>query len=88
MAALIKAYSDLELHENTLDEKEWFGPQGEKIVFGKSWGVSKEFRRTISSFCKVRVRIERDDGPLRREIGREQDEGKGPDKPLPILWMS
>ncbi|KAK5685773.1 hypothetical protein LTR17_026939 [Elasticomyces elasticus] len=82
----------MELDESYLEDWEWQGEMGELRIFEVNWAklvksktdyvestLDKRFRRTIAVLCRLRTVIERDDGKLRREILKEQDEGKGPD---------
>ncbi|KAK5747542.1 hypothetical protein LTR17_000185 [Elasticomyces elasticus] len=79
------------LDESYLEDWEWQGEMGELRIFDVKWAklvksktdkeptLDKRFRRTIAALCRLRTVIEKDDGKLRREILKEQDEGKGPD---------
>ncbi|KAK4951257.1 hypothetical protein LTR10_010230 [Elasticomyces elasticus] len=81
----------LSFDESYLEDWEWHGEFGELRIFDVKWAklvksktdkeptLDKRFRRTIAALCRLRTVIEKDDGKLRREILKEQDEGKGPD---------
>ncbi|KAK4539585.1 hypothetical protein LTR36_010521 [Oleoguttula mirabilis] len=72
---------DVGLGPNVLEDWQWQAEEGEESVFSTDWNKELRLRQTISAFCKLRVKVERDDGTLRKAILWEQDEGAGP-KPI------
>ncbi|TKA66866.1 hypothetical protein B0A55_08312 [Friedmanniomyces simplex] len=90
----------LALPRDCLEEWQWYGEESEMYIFDlqqRASGVKAKtttrtehareprFRRTIAALCKLRTRIERDNGELRRAILREQDEGRGPEPMVLVL---
>ncbi|KAK5128593.1 hypothetical protein LTR08_004056 [Meristemomyces frigidus] len=73
------------LGPGTLKERRWHGVQGERALFSGTLTDGSMLRRTITACCRMIVKVEQDDKVLRRKILWEQDEGKGPDKPLQLL---
>ncbi|KAK5114044.1 hypothetical protein LTR85_010350 [Meristemomyces frigidus] len=74
--------ADVGLGSETLARWQWDQEEGEEYLFSENWNAeAAKLRRTISAFCKLRVKMQKDDGPLRRMILTEQDDGDGP-KPM------
>jgi len=78
----------VQLPDDCLEPWQWFGEESEVYIFQPPYLVKGEmvehaqdpkFRRTIAALCRLRTRMERDNGELRRAILWEQDEGRGPD---------
>ncbi|KAK0282926.1 hypothetical protein LTR91_023384 [Friedmanniomyces endolithicus] len=78
----------IQLPDDCLEIWQWAGDESETYIFHRPYLVDgkmvhhaqdPKFRRTITALCRLRTRMERDNGELRRAILWEQDEGRGPD---------
>ncbi|KAK0947535.1 hypothetical protein LTR48_007880 [Friedmanniomyces endolithicus] len=88
--AYVSTYGEdiVQLPDDCLEPWQWFGEESEVYIFHRPYLVKGEmvehaqdpkFRRTIAALCRLRTRMERDNGELRRAILWEQDWGRGTD---------